>query len=331
MPATRLGATRRLEGEHVFNTQPLKIMKAFVLPSAQSQTVELAQVPVPQIGADELLVRVQAVGVGIHDSYFLPPGITYPFPIGIEAAGVVEEVGADVTQYAPGAHIAFVSSMQVKGGTWAEYAVVREGAMIVPIPEGLSFEQAAAVPVAGNTAVKTFHELKDVPTGGTLLVAGASGAIGTFVVQMAKARGWKVAASASEHNHAYLISLGADQTVDYHDDNWTDQILEWVPGGVDAAVAIQPNTTADSLLVVKDGGTVVTISGDQVATARGVRIVMPSHHLDVRQEMKAFMQQIADGDLALTIEHVFPFADALQALTKVQTRRARGKTVLTLA
>lgn len=311
-------------------THAQQTMKAFVVTSAEQQSVELAQVPVPQVGPDELLVRIHAVGVGIHDSYFLPPGITYPFPIGIEGSGVVEEVGVDVTQYQPGDRIAFVSSMQVKGGTWAEYAVVKESAMIVPIPEGLSFEQAAAVPVAGNTAVKTFHELEGVPAGGTLFVAGASGAIGTFIIQMGRARGWKVAASASEHNHAYILSLGADKAVDYHDDNWPDQVLEWTPGGVDAAVAIQPNTTANSLLVVKDGGTVVAISGDQAAPARGVRIGMPSHRLDVREEMAAFMQQIADGGLTLTVENVFPFGDALQALSKVQTRRARGKTVLTL-
>ncbi len=307
-------------------------MKAFVIPSAeQQQTVELAQVPVPIIGSDELLVRIHAVGVGIHDSYFLPSEIAYPFPVGIEAAGVVEEIGSDVTTYEPGAHITFVSAMQPKGGTWAEYAVVRVGALIVPIPEGLSFEQAAAVPVAGNTALKTFHMLEDVATGGSLFVAGASGAIGTFVIQMAKARGWKVAASASEHNHEYLTSLGADKVVDYHDETWIDEVLAWAPGGVAAAVAIQPNTTADSVRVVKDGGTAVTISGDQVASTRGVTVQMPSHQLDVRDAMKTLLQQIADGDIRLTIEHVFPFADALQALSKVQTRRARGKTVLTLA
>ncbi len=307
-------------------------MKAFVIASAQDQErVESGTVPVPRIGADELLVRIRAVGVGIHDSYFLPPNISYPYPIGIEGAGVIEQVGSDVTEHASGEGIAFVSSMQAKGGTWAEYAVVRQDAMIVPIPEGLSYEQAAAVPVAGNTAVKTFHELEGVPADGALFVAGASGAIGTFIIQMAKAKGWRVAASASASNHDYLISLGADSVVDYHDQTWIEEVLAWSPGGVDAAVAIPPNTTTDSVKVVSDGGTVVTISGDQVPPTRGIRIVMPSHHLDVRAETESLMQQIADGELTLTIEHVFPFGNALQALSKVQTRHARGKTVLSLA
>ncbi|MEO7587476.1 MAG: NADP-dependent oxidoreductase [Arachnia sp.] len=306
-------------------------MRAFVIPSAERSDVELAHVPVPEAGPDELLVRVKAVGVGIHDSYFLPPGLSYPFPIGIEAAGVVEVVGSHVHGFQPGNHIAFVSAMQQKGGTWAEYAVVRADALIVPIPEGLSFEEAAAVPVAGNTALKAFHALTTVPEGGSLFVAGASGAIGTFVLQMARARGWRVAASASGRNHDYLTSLGADKVVDYHDGTWPDEILAWAPGGVDAAVAIQPNTTTDSMRVVKDGGTVVSVSGDQVAPSRGVTVDMPPHHIDVRQELATFMQQIADGERQLTIEQVFPFEDALQALAKVQTRRARGKTVLTLA
>ncbi|MDO5737048.1 MAG: NADP-dependent oxidoreductase [Propionibacteriaceae bacterium] len=312
------------------NTQPATSMKAFVIPSPD-QGVELARVPVPGIGTDELLVRIHAVGVGIHDSYFLPPEISYPFPIGIEAAGVIEEVGADVTSWHPGARVAFVSSMQAKGGTWAEYAVVRADAMIVPIPEALSFEQAAAVPVAGNTALKVFRVLASVPEGGSVFVAGASGAIGTFVIQLARARGWQVAGSASRRNHDYLTSLGAAKVVDYHDASWPEEILEWSPGGVDAAVAIQPNTTADSMRVVKDGGTVVTVSGDQVAPTRGVRIEMPPHTVDVREELSAFMQQIADEEVHLTIEHVFAFDDALQALAKVQTRSARGKTVLSLS
>ncbi|UWZ39449.1 NADP-dependent oxidoreductase [Dactylosporangium roseum] len=305
-------------------------MRAFVIPSPQCSSVELARVPVPRIGREELLVRIKAVGVGIHDSYFLPPGISYPFPIGIEAAGVVEEVGSAVAGHQPGDRIAFVSSMQVRGGTWAEYAAVRADSLIVPIPAGLDFEQAAAVPVAGNTTLRAFRTLPPIQAGGSIFVAGASGAIGTFAVQLARAKGWQVAASASQHNHEYLASLGATKIVDYHDRSWPDEIRRWRPGGTDAALAIQPNTTADSLRVVKDGGTVITISGDQVAPTPGVTVAMPSHSINVRDELVALMERIASGQMRLTIEKVYPFEDGLEALAKVRTRRARGKTVLTL-
>lgn len=305
-------------------------MTAFVLTDAQQHRVERAVVPVPTAGPREILVRIRAVGVGIHDSYFLPPGISYPFPIGIEAAGVVEAVGEAVDGILPGARIAFVSSMQVKGGTWAQYAVVSADALILPIPDALSFEQAAAVPVAGNTAVKTMRLLEDLPEQGSLFVAGASGAIGTFLVQMAKAQGWTVAASASPRNHEYLHSLGADMVVDYHDGTWQDQVLSWATGGVDAAVAIQPGTTADCVRIVRDHGLAVTVSGDRVAGSRGVGVMMPPHDVDVTAETGSLLRQIADGSMTLTIENVFPFDDGLQALAKVQTRRARGKTVLSL-
>ncbi|MDN5789735.1 MAG: NADP-dependent oxidoreductase [Micrococcales bacterium] len=305
-------------------------MRAFVIPGARHDSVQLGHVPVPRVGPSELLVRVKAVGVGIHDSYFLPPDISYPYPIGIEAAGVIDEVGSAVPGHRSGERIAFVSSMQQKGGTWAEYAIVRGDSLIVPIPEGLSFEQAAAVPVAGNTTLRAFHALAPIPAGGSIFVAGASGAIGTFVVQLARAKGWEVAASASARNHDYLASLGATKTVDYHDEHWPEEIRQWRSAGVDAALAVQPQTTADSLAVVKDGGTVVTISGDRVIPARGVKVVAPSYEVDVRGELVALMEQIASGQVRLVIEHVYPFDEALAALAKVQTRRARGKVVLSL-
>lgn len=307
----------------------MSTMRAFVIPRAHENTLELMQVPIPQCGADEILVRVQAVGVGIHDSYFLPPDISFPFPIGIEAAGVVEQVGAAVHGHEPGDRVGFVSSMQVKGGTWAEYAVVRADSLILPIPEGLSFEQAAAVPVAGNTILRAFHSLPPLPDNASIFVAGASGAIGTFAVQMARARGWDVAASASERNHDYLVSLGATKTVDYHDPQWTAEIRQWKPDGVDAAFAVQPQTSADSASIVKDGGSVISISGDQVESTGGVSVVGLDYQVDVHDELITMMEQIASGQLHLEVERIYPFDQAADALAKVQTRRARGKAVLT--
>ncbi len=307
------------------------MMQAFVIPGAQQGSVELAHVPLPQNGPDELLVRVLAVGVGIHDSYFLPPGISFPFPIGIEASGIIERVGTDVVGHRAGDHIAFVSAGQVKGGTWAEHTVVRADSLIVPVPTGMGFEQAAAVPVAGGTALRAFHSLPHLPAGSSIFVAGASGAVGTFIVQIARARGWQVAASASPPNHGYLSSLGVSRTVDYRDAEWPAAVRRWAPHGVDAALAIQPDTTGVSLEVVKDGGTVITISGDQVASTRGIRVEMPSHTVDVRDELSRLMDQIVAGELHLEIERVYPFEAALEALAKVQTRHARGKVVLSLA
>lgn len=305
-------------------------MRAFVTPHAGATTIELAEVPVPQIGDDELLVRVKAVGVGIQDSYFLPSDARYPYPVGIEAAGVVDETGSRVSAHRPGDRIAFVSSMQPKGGTWAERVAVRADALIVRIPSGMDFVEAAAVPVAGNTVLRTMHALATTSAGGALFIAGGSGAIGTLAIQIARMREWRVAASASELNHGYLLSLGAEIAVDYRDPGWCEHVRQWMPGGVDAAVAVQPGTAADSLSVVRDDGALITISGDRLASERGVHVEMVPHQTDVREELAQLMTQIAAGELRVEIERVYPFEAAPAALAKVQTRHARGKLVLRL-
>lgn len=305
-------------------------MNAFVINSFQAPEVVPARVPVPQIGAEELLIRVAAVGVGIHDSTFLPNHPSFPFPIGIEAAGVIEQAGPAATTHRVGDRVAFVSMMQPKGGVWAEYAAVHKDSLILAIPDGMSFEQAAAVPVAGNTILRAYHALPAMPVGGRLFIAGASGAIGTFAIQLACKRGWQVAASASPQNHDYLRELGASLAVDYQKPQWPEEILQHYPGGVDSALAIQPSTTAPSMGVVRDGGSVITVSGDQVAPSRGIRVAGLDHGADVRAELEELMNDIVAGTVKLVIEQRYPFAEARAALAKVQTRHARGKIVLTL-
>ncbi|MEO6943743.1 MAG: NADP-dependent oxidoreductase [Lacisediminihabitans sp.] len=305
-------------------------MKAFVIRQAGTLLVEYAEVPTPVIGPDELLVRVAAVGVGIHDSYFLPTDAHYPYPIGIEAAGTVDDIGREVTGFARGTRIAFVSSMQPKGGTWAEYVAVKSSSLIVKIPDALDFETAAALPVAANTALRAFSAMTAVPAGGSLFIAGGSGAIGTLAIQLARRRGWRVAASASEANHEYMRSLGAEKVVDYHDELWPGQILEWMPKGVDAVIAVQPGTSSESLRVAKDGGDLVTISNDAVATQRGVRISVVPFQADVRGELVQLFSEATAGDFHVELEHIYAFENALEALAKVQTRKARGKVILRL-
>ncbi len=305
-------------------------MKAFIIPHLGEQAVELADVPVPQIDAGEMLIAVRAVGVGIHDSSFLPADACYPYPIGIEAAGVIREVGSTVSGRMAGDRVTFVSSMQPKGGTWAEFVAVTAESLIIPIPAGMDFVEAAAVPVAGNTVLKAFHALPAASTGGSIFIAGGSGAIGTLAIQIARRRGWRIAASASEGNHDYMRWLGAEHTVDYHDPNWREQVLKWRPNGVDAAMAIQPGTSAESLPVVKDGGSLISISGDALISHRGIHMTGIPYQIDVRDEMENLLAAIVAGDMHLELEHVYPFAEALAALAKVQTRRARGKIVLRL-
>lgn len=191
----------------------------------------------------------------------------------------------------------------------------------------MKFTTAAKIPVAGNTVLKAFNGLPLQPEE-SLFIAGASGAIGTFAIQLAKQRNLQVASSASLKNHDYMRSLGADFTVDYHDSDWQKQVVDWNKGPVDAALAIQPGTGETSMKIVKDSGVVVPVSDFQLHEERNIAIHPLDHQADVKQELTEMMKQITTGKMQLTIEKVYPFFEALDALHKTSTRRARGKVVI---
>jgi len=307
----------------------MNLMKAIVKQSPASNDFAFTRIPIPEICENEMLIHVKAIGVGIHDGYFLPANIQYPYPIGIEAAGVIVKTGNNVTNFQEGERITFVSMMQPKGGTWAEYAVVADNSLIIPIPEKMTFTEAAAIPVAGNTALKAFHSLQLKPNN-TLFIAGSSGAIGTFAIQMAVDKECIVAGSASKRNHDYMTSLGASKVVDYNNPDWIEEIKQWHPGGVDAALAIQPNTGITSMEVVKNGGQIISISGDQLFSQRNITVEQLAYHIDVKDELKQIMNKINFGEFKLVIEKVYPFENGIEALQKTNSRRARGKVVITM-
>lgn len=305
-------------------------MKAYTKQASMNSSIALTDVARPEVGDREILVKIAAIGVGVHDEYFHAPDVSYPYVIGIEGAGVIEAVGRDVTGYRSGERIAFVSAMQPKGGTWAEYAVIAADSLIVPVPDEMSFEQAAALPVAGNTVLKALVSAALKP-GDTLFIAGGAGALGSLLIQLAAKRGYTVIASASQQNHAYMLALGAQQVVDYHDSDWQEQVKQLVPAGVDAAIAIHPGTPAESQSVVKDGGVLIAVSGDQFLPERGIILKQVFNNMDVKDDLQKLMQQVASGQITLTIAAVYPFAKALEALAQVKTRHTRGKLVVTFA
>lgn len=302
-------------------------MKAFTRTEAQTQQVELTDVIPPEPGPGEVAVAIEAFGVGIHDRYFIPPNGPFPYTIGIEGAGVVRELGADVEGVEVGDRVMVSSPMDPKGGTWAELAVVaRNGVMA--IPDDLDFTTAAGIPVAGKSAIDSVHAL-ELHEGETLYIAGASGAIGTLVVQLATQRGVRVVGSASASNHEYLLSLGAEIAVDYHDATWPDEVRRWAGGGVDAALAIQPGTAAASVAVTRDDGRVITVSGDPSAHERGIRVEQFTHRPDAGADLGELIDAITSGRVQVVLEHVYEFGQALTALEKTETRHARGKLVVT--
>lgn len=302
-------------------------MKAFA--KINSELIELIEIPIPNNNEDEVLIKIQAIGVGIHDEYFHAQDITFPYVIGIEASGIIEKVGNRITEYKVGDRVAFISMMQPKGGTWAEYVVVSKDSLMLPIPEDMPFEQAAAFPVAGNTVLKALHEA-DLKPGQSLFIAGGAGALGTLLIQISTKRGLTVTASASKKNHDYMKQLGAKYVVDYHDNDWQEQVRAIMPDGVDASIAIHPGTPIESQSVVKNDGILIAVSGDNFETECGIILKGVFNTIDVRRELEELMSQVAHGEIKQTIDTIFSFDDALDALAKVKTRHTRGKLVLKL-
>lgn len=303
-------------------------MKAYVRTSAATQEVELQEVDIPKINADEVLLKVEAFGVGIHDRYFIPSEVKFPYIIGSEGAGRIIEKGSEVSDFNIGDKAIFTTILQIQGGSWAEYAVAKQSALI-RLPNNLTAQQGAALPIAGKTALECIREINS-NKGDRLFIAGASGAIGTFVIQLAKEKGMRISASASTKNHDYMKSLGAEHTVDYNDPEWTTKILEWSNGGVSTALAIQPGTGSDSIKVVKDHGLLVTVSGDSqtVGPERNIEIRQMGHQLFTNSEMIELVAKISEEKINLVIEKEYPFSEALEALKKTETRSARGKVVV---
>lgn len=303
-------------------------MKAYFRVDAATQEVQFSEMPVPEIGTGQVLVRVEAFGVGIHDRYFIPASPCFPYTIGSEGAGIITRLGNDVRDFAIGDRVIFSTILQPEGGAWAEYAAANQETL-VPLPDNLTFAVGATVPIAGKTALECMREL-DLEKGDKLFIAGASGAIGTLVIQLAKAKGIYVSASASAINHDYMKSLGAENTVDYHEVDWIDTIKEWSDGGVAAALAIQPGTGIDSIKVIKAGGKLITVSGDsdKVTPERNITIRQMGHDAGTHQKAIQLVNTIANGGIQIVIEKEYPFEQALEALEKTETRHARGKLVV---
>src|SRR5699024_7077328 len=300
----------------------MKTMKAFVRIDPGHQKVQMTEVPVPELQSDQMLIKVKAFGVGIHDRYFIPTDVDFPYPIGTEGAGIVTKLGEQVTDFNINDRVIFTTTLQPQGGSWAEYAAAKQTA-VTRLPDDLSFQKGAAVPIAGGTALECMRALNLIK-GDDLFIAGASGAIGTFVIQLAAAKGIHIAASASEKNHNYMQALGAEKTVDYHSPDWTNQVNKWSKGGVTAALAIQPGTGIDSIKVVKDGGKLITVSGDsdQVTPERNITIDQMGHHDDTKQKLVQLLRTISKGEMRVVIEKEYAFEEALEALRKTETRQA---------
>lgn len=298
----------------------------------------------PTPGAREILVRVRAAAVNPLDWHYmrgspylmrLSSGIGKPVDVrmGTDFAGTVEAVGAGVDGFRVGDRVFGATS-----GAFGEYVTIPASWAVASIPAHTTFEQAAAIPVAGTTALEALQDHGRLQPGEKVLINGASGGVGSFAVQIAKAMGAEVTAVCSARNVELVRGIGADHVVDYGRENFTesseryDLIVDNV--GNHPLLKLTDVLKPDGRLVIVGGA-----KGDWIAPLLGpMKAALLSPFVD--QTLTSFiaglskdrLQELADlmnsGDLRSVIDRRFPLAETAAAVAYSETGRARGKIVI---
>jgi len=319
-------------------------MKAYVRDRYGSPDVlTLTDVDKPEVSDEGALVRVRATSVNAHDWHMLRgkpyiarmgEGLRRPTSsvLGIDVAGVVEAVGANVTHLKPGDEV-FGS----RSGAFAEYI---SGVNMVPMPKGLTFEQAGAVSVAGQTALQGLRDKGELQAGQQVLINGAGGGVGTFAVQIAKAFGAEVTGVTSARSVDRVRSIGADHVIDYTREDFThakqrfDLILDI--GGNRPLSAMRRALTPDGKIVMvapQPGqwiGPIARILGAMVTSRFGRQKVLPFLSHVSKDDLLVLKELIEDGKVTPVIDRTYPFSEIPEAIRYVEAGRAQGKVVITV-
>jgi NADPH:quinone reductase-like Zn-dependent oxidoreductase len=317
--------------------------------SAAEDVLRLEEVARPTIGDDgDVLVRVRAASVD-RGTWHVMAGLPYPIRVagfgfrrpkarnpGRSVAGTVEAVGKDVTEFQPGDEVYGTGN-----GSFAEYAIARAG-RLAPKPANLSFEQAAAVPVSGLTALQAVRDRAQVQPGQKVLIIGASGGVGTFAVQIAKAFGAEVTGVCSAAKVGLVRSLGADRVIDYASEDFADGVHHY-----DAILDIGGNARLSRLRrALTPRGRLVIVGGETDGRwLGGVDRQLRAQLLSplVRQTLGTFIASenshdllalrdlIESGKVAPAIDRTYPLSEAPAAIRYVIDGKARGKVVIALS
>jgi NADPH:quinone reductase len=276
--------------------------------------------PVPEPGPRELLIALNAAGVGswdesMRDGSWNEGHTKFPLVIGTDGAGIVVAKGARVTRFRVGDRVYAASSDNPKGGFYAQYIVVTES-HVARMPPRLDFLHAAALAYPGLTALQGVYDILDVRRGDTILIFGASGALGTLAVQFAKHRGARVIGTASGRAAQSLVRrLGASAVVDARDPVVVDKLLKLAPDGIDAGLALAGGDELERCLtLVRTGGRVAYPNGvePEPRHRRGIRVRGYDAKND-RGELARLNRMINAMRLRVPIAASFPLARAADA------------------
>lgn len=289
------------------------------------EVLQAKDVKEPQAGPGEVRVAVKAAGVNPMD-FKIRSGwaqgmidTTFPAVPGLEVAGVVDEIGEGVTEFAVGDEVVGWS----QGGSYAEHALV---GVVAKKPANVSWEEAVAIPVAGETSARVLRQL-GLKEGETLLLHGAAGGVGSVAVQLAVALGATVIGTASEANHDYLRSLGATPIA--YGEGLIDRVKEAAPQGVDAVFDAAGKGGLQESIELRGGTERIVTIADMAGGELGVAFSAGGTPPEVTKSGLAEQLQLAaDGKLKLAVAKTFALEDARTAHEVSEAGHNRGKLVI---
>ncbi|TDL81051.1 zinc-binding dehydrogenase [Peribacillus frigoritolerans] len=322
-------------------------MKALLLNAKnewKQMKIEEMETPSPKKG--EVVVEIHAAGLNPVDYKTGTngnPNWSFPHILGLDAAGTIHEVGEGVTEWKKGDRVVYHGDFNKKGA-YAEYGVTTAHT-ISRIPDSISFEEAAALPTAGYTAYQALFRKLPMNAIQTILIHGGAGGVGGFAVQLAKAAGKTVISTASERNHEYVRSLGADHVIDYTKEDVKNKVMELTNGrGVDAVLDTvgRDNATA-SLDMIAYNGHIAHIAGapdyshvkpfTKVISFHEIALNAVHHHNDEVSERDLakmgdeLLLMAADKKVSPLLERVISLEEVPQTLDELSQRHVKGKIV----
>ncbi|KRL20132.1 GroES-like protein [Lentilactobacillus kisonensis DSM 19906 = JCM 15041] len=329
-------------------------MKAAVINRYGQLMPEITDVAIPQVGDQDILVKIMAASVNPIDlktqAGQLRMLLHYQMPLilGNDFAGVVTKVGVGVSGFQIGDQV-YGRVPKDRIGTFAEYIAVDEDAVALK-PTNLTFEQAAAIPLVGLTSYQALIDIMQIKPNNKVLIQAGSGGIGTFAIQLAKLKGAFVATTTSAKNSDFVRQLGADQVIDYHQENFAEVLRDYD----DVFDTLGGEAVAEAFKIVKPGGRIVSLSGmpdDRFAKAYGLprwkqwlfRLVTQKIHRLEKQTgaryhflfMKPSGRQLTEltslieqTKLRPVIDRTFSLAEIQAAFKYSQSHRAKGKIII---
>jgi NADPH:quinone reductase-like Zn-dependent oxidoreductase len=293
-------------------------------------TVEQLELPDPPVPAgDEVVIEVRAAGVGNWDDLVRAGawdvGRLPPLALGVEAAGVVEAVGAEQARFAPGDRVLVHSAPLRHQGAWAE-RFLAPASQVARKPAGLAWPVAAALPVPALTAVQVVERLA-CGSRDEVLIQGAGGVTGGLLVAFASAAGCRVVATCSPRAAARVRGYGASDVLDYRAPDWRTRARAATRNGFPVAINAVRGGAAALLPFLADGGRLATITGDPPATERGI-LVVDAYVAPDGAALEAAVAQLVARGLSIPIAGTYGLGDAAAVLHDVTQGYARGAAVL---